>query len=183
MRKDNKGFSLVELIIVIAIMAAITGVMGYGLSLSSGKAADECAQKLTSSIQRTRTSTMGKFKTTIMISKDENGVWAQETITMANQDTGGEGTETNGDLVKVGDKNVKVELRVGTSSGYVDLSKVSFLFDRGSGALKSYKIGESDWVNCDSVDKIYFRISRASKIRYIEIVPLTGKVAVKDTDA
>lgn len=182
MRKDNKGFSLVELIIVIAIMAAITGVMGYGLSLSSGKAADECAQKLTSSIQRTRTSTMGKYKTTIMISKDENGVWAQETITMANQDTGGEGTETEGDLVKVGDKNVKVELRIGTSSGYVDLSKVSFLFDRGSGALKSYKIGDV-WENCDRVDKIYFRISRASKIRYIEIVPLTGKVAVKETDA
>lgn len=167
---DNKGFSLVELIIVVAIMAAITGVVGYGLNLSSGKAADECAQKLASSLQHARTSTMGKFKTTITISKDDDGVWAQETVTVANKDTGREGEEKVGERVKIGDKNVKIVFDDGTDiTDWTGGGSVSFEFDRSSGALKSVDMSAA----------ISFTISKASKTRIVEIVPLTGKVTVK----
>lgn len=44
-KKDNRGVSLVEIIVVIAIMAVLVGVTSYGLSLISGKPVDECAKR------------------------------------------------------------------------------------------------------------------------------------------
>lgn len=126
---------------------------------------------------------MGKFETTIKISKDENGVWAQEIITMADKATGGAGTKTEGEKVKVGDKNVKVELKVGKASSYADLSEVTFVFDRGSGAVSEVIFSVGDEKKGYDIDQIYFKISKASKIKYVEIVPLTGKVTTTETDA
>lgn len=166
MRNNNKGFSLVELIIVVAIISLFTGIAGYGISLSSGKAADECAQKLASSIQRARTSSMGKNETKIEISKDEDGVWAQETVTLADKDTGGAGADVPQEKVKVGAKNLNVKFN-GSVLSEGDVVKLEF--DRSSGALKGY----------DSTAELLFVISKASKERKVKIVPLTGKVTVE----
>lgn len=59
-KKDNRGVSLVELIIVIAIMSIIIGMTGYGLSLVSNKPVDECAKKIEMALNRNRTNAMGK---------------------------------------------------------------------------------------------------------------------------
>ena len=69
-KTNNLGFSLVELIIVVAIMSLFVGVTGYGLSLSSGKPAEECARKLAACIQHGRTTTMGKYRNIITVSKE-----------------------------------------------------------------------------------------------------------------
>ena len=45
LNRDQRGFSMVELIIVIAIMSIMAGVVGYGFSLTNGKPAEECAKK------------------------------------------------------------------------------------------------------------------------------------------
>lgn len=158
MRDDNKGVSLVELIIVVAIIALFTGVAGYGLSLSSGKAADECARKLAASIQHARTASMGKNKTTIKVWKDAEGVWTQEVITMADKDTGGAAAAVEQDKVKVGAKNVDI------SGGMLG---TELEFDRSSGALKN------------GSGEITFTISKASKTYTVKIVALTGRVTVE----
>lgn len=46
----NKGMSLVELIVVVAILAIFTGGITYSMNWASGKAAEECAQKLAYSL-------------------------------------------------------------------------------------------------------------------------------------
>ena len=42
LQKDDLGFSLVEIIIVVAIMSILLATVRYGLSLSDGKPAEEC---------------------------------------------------------------------------------------------------------------------------------------------
>lgn len=164
-RQNNKGFSLVEIVIVVAIMAILVGTVSYGLSFSSGKAADECARKLASCMQHARTATMGKFKTTITIRKDADGIWADETITNADKDSGGAGATTT-TTTKIGDAKVNISF---SETGDVASTPVNFEFNRGSGALTTY------------ADKavVTFTVSRASTTKTVEIIPITGKITVK----
>ena len=164
-RQNNKGYSLVELVIVVAIMAILVGAVSYGLSFSSGKPADECARKLASCMQHARTATMGKFKTTITIRKDADGIWADETITNADRDSGGAGATTT-TTTKIGDAKVNISF---SETGDVASTPVSFEFNRGSGALTTY------------ADKavVTFTVSRASTTKTVEIIPITGKITVQ----
>lgn len=164
-RQNNKGYSLVEIIIVVAIMAIMVSVVSYGLSFASGRAADECARKLTSSLQHARTATMGKYKTTITIRKDANGIWADETVTTADAATGGAGTATT-TTTKIGDAKVDISF---SETGDVASTPVTFEFNRGSGALTTYADRAA----------VSFTVSKAGKTYTVEIVPITGKIAVK----
>ena len=59
-KSNNGGFSLVELIIVIAIMAILVGVMGISASSLTGRKVKKCADEIMSTIERTRVLTLGK---------------------------------------------------------------------------------------------------------------------------
>lgn len=58
--KDNKGFSLLELIIVIAIMAVMIGAGGFTLSMLSGAEAKQAVQKTYAQLNDIKTGTMTK---------------------------------------------------------------------------------------------------------------------------
>lgn len=60
----EQGFSLVELIIVIAILAILTGGVGYGLSSLEAADAKKCAYNIKSGIGRAKSETMSKTKPT-----------------------------------------------------------------------------------------------------------------------
>lgn len=161
MRRDNRGFSLVEIIIVVAIMAITVGTVSYGLSFASGKPAEECARKLASCMQHTRTATMGKFSTSIRIYKDADGIWAEEIVTTANAD-GTENTEPQKTTTKLGDAKVSVTFND------ADFSEIVFTFNRGTGGLSSYA----------DQSKVWFTVSKASTTKTVEIIPITGKITV-----
>lgn len=59
-KSNNGGFSLVELIIVIAIMAILVGVMAISASSLTGRKVKKCADEIVSTIERTRVLTLGK---------------------------------------------------------------------------------------------------------------------------
>ena len=59
-QRKNKGFSLVELIVVIAIIGVMTAVGGYSLTAISSANAKECAKEIEAGLISTRTESYSK---------------------------------------------------------------------------------------------------------------------------
>lgn len=59
-KKNNHGYTLVELIVVIAIMSILVGGSSIGLSLLFSKDASSCATRLNDAIYTTRMNSMSK---------------------------------------------------------------------------------------------------------------------------
>lgn len=174
---DNRGMSLVEMIIVVAIMSAMISVTGFGISMISGRPAEQCAQKLCSALQHARTITMGKNTTSITISMNANGqiVAREESVRILDMDgnIASEGRES-----VVADKGVSVSFLFedGTSEDLTAGTTLLLGFDRGSGALQTTQVNGMDKAAC-----IRITISKANTTRYIVITPVTGKVSVTST--
>ena len=62
MKDDNRGFSLVELIVVVAILAILLGVMAANIGRISGYRAKECRTKVVSSLENGRLVTLSKSR-------------------------------------------------------------------------------------------------------------------------
>lgn len=173
---NNRGFSLVELIIVIAIISVIAGVAGFGLSLSSGKPAEECAKKLVSAISHGRTATMGKYRNEIIIRKESDGrlTVMEDTLVRIEDD----GTEVKSQRSSaVGGKGVTVEYKIG-AGGYIELTdgnEIRLRYDSGSGAMKKTAPGDAYYTG--------FRISKSGKVWYVKLETLTGRVTASTTES
>lgn len=155
-KNDNKGFSLVEMIIIIAIIAVLGGVTAYGLSLVSGKPVTQCARQMQILLEQNRTVAMGKENNTyVVIYKTPSGVMAQEYIN---------GT-IHGEPIKIGESTVDVTCG-GSSIGDSKDTGKKVEFDRSTGALKGNA-------------RMEFVISRGSKVSKLIIEPLTGKVRIE----
>ncbi len=59
-KNNNSGFSLVELVIVIAIMAVLVGVMATSVSSLTGRRVRKCADEIVTTLERARVLTLGK---------------------------------------------------------------------------------------------------------------------------
>lgn len=175
LNNDNRGFSLVELIIVLAILSAISVVAGYGFSMTNGKPAQECANKLAGAISHGRTTTMGKYRNEIVVRKeaDERLTVTEDTLIRIEPDSS-EVRSSRSSVV--GAKGVTVEYKIG-SGGYIELTpgnEIRLRYDSGSGAMKKTAPGDDYYTG--------FRISRAGKVWYVNLETLTGKITASTTE-
>lgn len=60
LKSNNTGFSIIELIIVLAIMTVIGAAAFLTTAVATDKHVNSCAQKITSSLEQTRNITLGK---------------------------------------------------------------------------------------------------------------------------
>lgn len=173
-KKNNKGYSLVELIVVIAIIAVIgTGVaMSFILVFSAN--AKTCANDIVNAISECKVMTMtkGKGNVRVIIYRDgENGTIYSELQT---RETSSDDWETGHDgREKIGASRCTVTAkRADGSEEDIPTSKDSawaFYFDRSSGKL----LTEGSTVT--SVTEIH--VLGGSKHYVVKIEKLTGKIS------
>lgn len=130
----NQGFSLVELVIVVAIMVIIGGFAVAGISILTSRPVDECAKKIQIALEGGRNTTMGKLSATISFYTDGDGnVYVEEIID----------GKLPGYVKQIGQDVVKVHYK--NSAGHTELlgtTKLTMQFDRASGSLKPQSDGK-----------------------------------------
>ena len=179
-KKDNRGVSLVELIIVLAIMGVVIGVMGYGLGMVSRKPVDECAKKIEMILNQNRTGAMGSTEAWVELYLN-NATDKRITVKTHLLNNTREGTADPKETEAViGADGVGVRLFYNTGSGEsgIDLGtehqKIGF--KRDSGSLTSGT--DKDGNNGNTGGRVYTKIEiyKGTYIRTIELDKLTGKV-------
>ena len=164
MKKNDKGFTLVELIIIIAIMAVLSlSVITY-IGMIGGAQAKKCANGLKNSLSQTKVCAMSRSSASMTVYADNTGVYVK---TM-------QGTTER--VEKIGNAGTKVEYRtVRNSDSYTTVGTtadtgVKIEFDRASGACKKMT-GD---VYCYG-----FKVTAGQTVYIVSIEPLTGKVSIQ----
>ena len=128
----NKGFSLVELIVVVAIMGVAMAVGGYALSAITLANAKSCANKINAALEQTRTQSYSSdngeevAKVTFYIENTTKNVMMKKSYEAAPE--------------KLAGPNMKVEYKASENSPYdeiEDSTGITFEFDRRTGGFKS----------------------------------------------
>lgn len=162
-KNNNRGFSLVELIVVVAIGAILIGASILSIASISGTAAKQCARNIESILNKTRVTTMGKDSAAIELYKDgaDGAYYYKVTV------TNGKG-ETTAETKKIGRSNLEIRYSTNASTTFVDASKldvsnpIKIEFDRSSGAEKT-DIGKI-WVKHGSTEKTITIYKETGKI-------------------
>lgn len=171
MKMNNKGLSVVEMVVVISIMAVLSGMIAIGLGSVFSKPADECAEKVYNAINNTRLITMGKNEASIEISTDGTYIYVTEKSKKLNN------TEDSR-RYPVSEKNVKVEYAL-TGEGtdmwttLTSASPIILSYNRASGAFKPKSTAPEGDIYYERL-----RISKGSKERIITLYSNTGKVSI-----
>ncbi len=164
-KKDNRGMSLVEILIVIALMAVIAGFAGYGLSMISNKPVEECAKKIEIALNRDRVNSMGKSSAWLEFYMEDGRLVVVEyldNVPGQPQTIGAEG----------------VHMKITYDLGSYDVTETGayrVAFERDSGAVKAFeiKVGGSAQ-KCKEIV-----ISKGSFVKTIKLDTLTGRVNVE----
>lgn len=170
MKMNNKGMSLVELMVVIAIITILGGVGIMGVNAMTGKPAQKCAQQIVYSLEKHRTSTMGKVGAAYVLTRDENGdIYAKEYLSNNETIDISKDSEDIASEYKLGDSKMKISYVCSDSTTTVLGNDMSLIlqFDRSSGAFK--KQGNGSY--CTEII-----VERGGRTHKITLVPLTGKV-------
>lgn len=170
---DNRGFSLVEIIVVVSILSIMMGVVGYGFNMTNGKPAEQCAKRLTVAISNARTNAMGKYGNEITIKKDGDVLKVHEKII-----TDRDGAFFERESV-VGGKNVTVKYKIGTggyNNGFVNNGDAIILkYNSGTGAMKTTAGSDQYYTG--------FKIEKAGKVWYVKLETMTGRVTCGTSDS
>lgn len=171
-KKDNRGMSLVEIILVIALMIVIAGVTGYGVSMIGQKPVEECARKVEIALNQNRTNSMGKKVARLEFYMTTGGQAAfKEYSQSARESAVREGAE-----VVIGAADVKMRFVYTDATGVESVvtmgtDPISVSFKRDSGSL----VEESSGLVLDRIE-IY---KGEGHVKTVSIDKLTGKVKLQ----
>lgn len=168
--RDNGGYSLIELVIVLAIIAIIMSGVFYSIILIFSANAKSCANNIQRSIGDCKVTTMGKASAYMTLYRNAEGnVYTQMHV------KDGVGTypyPSYGEAQKVGTQKVTVKYQAqgGTEKELLAGDKIEIWFDRATGGFKA-----------DGSGKLYEAIcvQGGSKKYEITLTELTGKSEVK----
>lgn len=174
MKQNNNGYSLVEIIIVIAIMAILTGGIFFSVNMVFGANAKTCANDLRGAITQCKVNAMGKSDAALEIFRDSSNqcIYARQWI------NDGSGWQSR-DREKISNARVNVTYTAdGVNFQELDDSHPVFIgFDRSSGAFRECTDPNSGALNSYPIYQ-EFRVTGGSRAFTVELTRLTGKVSV-----
>jgi len=162
--KDNRGFSLVELVIVMAIMGLLVGTATFGISLMYSRDTQSVANSIDDELTQLRMISMtkaGDYKITI---NTTGNVSKNNTITLS-----------DGEVKKL-DKNVKITMEKVNGSGSWSengAANIDIKFDASNGSVSVFG-GDTD-VSGIYVIKIESGSGATARESKVNLVQLTGR--------
>jgi Tfp pilus assembly protein FimT len=179
---NNKGYSIQELIVVIAIMAVLVGFLSMSVSILIGWDARECAEDIENHLNHVRTNALARLGAEMRITRDgTTDEYSVEYVEYNFRDDGSgnmikASTVTKTDLI--GKENVEIVCYFddGTHVTISETENVTIGFSRTSGAFTEVKVNDITRVNvyCTSME-----ITRAGNTYAINMVPKTGKISME----
>lgn len=154
--KNEKGFSLIELIVIIAIMAILGTFIFFSLSFASGQDARECANNLSTVLDKEKTYALTKSAETdcyVEISLGTDGYFAEffipksATVRPTDPDP-----YISAEEKQIGKRAVVITCTFsdGTTATITAGHPMTVTYDRVTGAVKEVSVGTISGV-CESI--------------------------------
>jgi len=133
----NAGYTLVELVVVIAVMVVLAGTIAVGTYNATGRSAMKTAETIVSELKKAKIQTMGKRSAVTTIKRNADGTYQMVTTAVMND----AGTSDTIEDITISDKKVTlkysyVETPSDSDIAEIPASGVTFEFDRASGELR-----------------------------------------------
>lgn len=155
---NNSGLTIVELIIVLAIMAILGAVSYLSLSIATNRQVSSCAEKLGTSLEQTRNLALGKSSAYLEIWKD-GSIYVQMYVN----------EQAYGNVVAIGVNGINVSYDTPSASGVsLGSTPVKLEFDRSSGGIKGSNVITS------------FNVTNGNRTCIVTIDKFTGRVSVRN---
>lgn len=159
---NNRGISLVELIVVIAITAVLAGGGITMMGLVPRMQVNGCVQDFAGVMSQVKTNTMSFQNVKVELYQDDSGVYMQVY----------KGSEAE-EPVMIGEKGVCVKAQIGGLEEDLNGKRLELSFDRSSGALNEVQVvGGSMHGECTSIT-----FYKGSTERVATLTTLTGKIS------
>lgn len=210
-KSNNKGFSLIELVVIIAIMALGVGVVSLSVSLVTGAQARKAFEKMESQLDETKTGAMSRFDETLTITykskdtaidvtgsgtgkQDQDGFYAvKELMTLAAKPDDTDATKLFAKPVVLGSEQVFLsDDRVEMTIYFKDASgaEESYLIENGGSVVFSFERATGLYKDIqitkadgstNSGQPVAFEAKSGLRTYRMEFVPETGKHVRKDS--
>ena len=163
-RMNNKGVSLAEIMVVVAIMAVLISVGITSVNAMNGRPAQQCAQKIVYSLEKFRTTAMSRVDASYTLSVDPSTKEIVCTEWTSNGST--DSTVSN----VIGRSKLIVNYQTDAGSTYnLESRSLTLQFDRSSGAFRALTNGEK----CTRIT-----VTAGGRSFSVALVPVTGKVYI-----
>lgn len=167
---NNKGYSLLEAIVIIAILGVLTGFMATSSGLFDGRRVKACADSVSSLLDKVRLANLGKDEVTLTIYKDTNQAIKAKIVTKIMSSNRSITEKTF--IEDVSNDNVEMSYSTdisGSAENPAGAAGMVFNFNRNTGAIKD--------TSPNGIQCIILRKGNAEK--KIKIYAATGKIIVE----
>lgn len=187
--KDNRGFSLVELLIVVAIMGIMSGFVFIGLPLMTGQKARECANNMSSALGKEKNYALtrsGTIDCYMELLSDTGGYhvkyYIPKSAVVDGSDPDNDWVLAEEQTIGSGQVNVTCDFDDGSSMAVVSGHSLKLVYRRTDGALKYALQGDGTTVGVEANGGLPGTVLQCTGITFdrgkkyqIVLYPATGK--------